>query len=204
MNEYVQDDFLVDDDDPIIYETQTVDTPAELDAQTTDTPTMYETQTADSHADLSVQTSNPETPSSRSSTATLQLTPPRRRSLRQRERNQRRISEQEADQRLQNCSIHSKRRRVIDSDEEDLILDSDSGNEGELVSSSFDTIPVPLEICADSYQDVHNHSHDAGMHLLFQYSPSLREPIIPETPQRERRSRGESERVICRRMSRLV
>lgn len=198
VNEYVQDDFLVDDDAPIIYETQSPNMSGDVDVLT---PGM------NAGLDLQSTTTDLETlPSSRSSTATLPPTPPRRRSLRQRERNQRRIEGYEAEH--LNRSVRPKRRRVIDSDEEDsilgnedVILESDSVEE---LVSSLDTMANASAICADSYQDGQIHSHDVGMHLLFQYAPSRREAIIPETPQRERRSRGESERVVCRRMSRLL
>lgn len=210
VNEYVQDDFLVDDDAPIIYETQTPGMSGDVDMLTPDMRDDVDVLTPGMNADLDLQstTTDLETqPSSRSSTATLSPTPPRRRSLRQRERNQRRIEGYEAEH--LNRSVRPKRRRVIDSDEEDsilgnedVILESDSKEE-ELVPS-LDTMAGTSAICADSYQDGQIHSHDVGMHLLFQYAPSRREAIIPETPQRERRSRGESERVVCRRMSRLL
>lgn len=210
VNEYVQDDFLVDDDAPIIYETQSPNMSGDVDMLTPDMRDDVDVLTQGMNADLDLQstTTDLETlPSSRSSTATLSPTPPRRRSLRQRERNQRRIEGYEAAH--LNHSVRPKRRRVIDSDEEDsilgnedVILESDSKEE-ELVPS-LDTMADASAICADSYQDGQIHSHDVGMHLLFQYAPSRREAIIPETPQRERRSRGESERVVCRRMSRLL
>lgn len=221
VNEYVQDDFLVDDDAPIIYETQSPNMSGDVDVLTPDMRDDVDVLTQGMNADLDLltpgmnadvdlqsTTTDLETlPSSRSSTATLSPTPPRRRSLRQRERNQRRIEGYEAAH--LNRSVRPKRRRVIDSDEEDsilgnedVILESDSKEE-ELVSS-LDTMANASAICADSYQDGQIHSHDVGMHLLFQYAPSRREAIIPETPQRERRSRGESERVVCRRMSRLL
>ena len=211
VNEYVQDDFLVDDDAPIIYETQSPNMSGDVDMLTPDMRDDVDVLTQGMNADLDLQstTTDLETlPSSRSSTATLSPTPPRRRSLRQRERNQRRMEGYEAAH--LNRSIRPKRRRVIDSDEEDsilgnedVILESDSEEE-ELVSSSLDIMADASAICADSYQDGQIHSHDVEMHLLFQYAPSRREAIIPETPQRERRSRGESERVVCRRMSRLL
>lgn len=210
VNEYVQDDFLVDDDAPIIYETQSPNMSGDVDVLTPDMRDDVNVLTQGMNADLDLQstTTDLETlPSSRSSTATLSPTPPRRRSLRQRERNQRRIEGYEAE--YLNRSVRPKRRRVIDSDEEDsilgnnedVILESDSVEE---LVSSLDTMADASAICADSYQDGQIHSHDVGMHLLFQYAPSRREAIIPETPQRERRSRGESERVVCRRMSRLL
>lgn len=220
VNEYVQDDFLVDDDAPIIYETQSPNMSGDVDMLTPDmrddvdvlTQGMngdVDVLTPGMNADLDLQstTTDLETqPSSRSSTVTLSPTPPRRRSLRQRERNQRRMEGYEAAH--LNRSVRPKRRRVIDSDEEDsilgnedVILESDSVEE---LVSSLDTMVSASAICADSYQDGQIHSHDVGMHLLFQYAPSRREAIIPETPQRERRSRGESERVVCRRMSRLL
>lgn len=209
VNEYVQDDFLVDDDAPIIYETQSPNMSGDVDMLTPDMRDDVDVLTPGMNAGLDLQstTTDLETlPSSRSSTATLPPTPPRRRSLRQRERNQRRIEGYEAEH--LNRSVRPKRRRVIDSDEEDsilgnedVILESDSVEE---LVSSLDTMANASAICADSYQDGQIHSHDVGMHLLFQYAPSRREAIIPETPQRERRSRGESERVVCRRMSRLL
>lgn len=209
VNEYVQDDFLVDDDAPIIYETQSPNMSGDVDMLTPDMRDDVDVLTQGMNADLDLQstTTDLETlPSSRSSTATLSPTPPRRRSLRQRERNQRRMEGYEAEH--LNRSVRPKRRRVIDSDEEDsilgnedVILESDSVEE---LVSSLDTMANASAICADSYQDGQIHSHDVGMHLLFQYAPSRREAIIPETPQRERRSRGESERVVCRRMSRLL
>ena len=224
VNEYVQDDFLVDDDAPIIYETQSPNMSGDVDMLTPDMRDDVDVLTQGMNADLDLQstTTDLETlPSSRSSTATLSPTPPRRRSLRQRERNQRRMEGYEAAH--LNRSIRPKRRRVIDSDEEDSILgneDSILGNEDSILGnedvilesdseeeelvSSLDTMANASAICADSYQDGQIHSHDVGMHLLFQYAPSRREAIIPETPQRERRSRGESERVVCRRMSRLL
>lgn len=223
VNEYVQDDFLVDDDAPIIYETQTPGMSMDVDVLTPDMRDDVDVLTPGMNAEVDLQstTTDMETlPSSRSSTATLSPTPPRRRSLRQRERNHRRIEGYEANH--LNHSVRPKRRRVIDSDEEDSIVgneDSILGNEDSIVGnedvilesdsveelvSSLDTMASPSAICADSYQDGQIHSHDVGMHLLFQYAPSRREAIIPETPQRERRSRGESERVVCRRMSRLL
>ena len=210
VNEYVQDDFLVDDDAPIIYETQTPGMSGDVDMLTPDMRDDVDVLTQGMNADLDLQstTTDLETqPSSRSSTATLSPTPPRRRSLRQRERNQRRMEGYEAAQ--LNRSVRPKRRRVIDSDEEDSILGNEdvileSDSEEEELVSSLDIMTDASAICADSYQDGQIHSHDVGMHLLFQYAPSRREAIIPETPQRERRSRGESERVVCRRMSRLL
>lgn len=210
VNEYVQDDFLVDDDSPIIYETQTPGMSMDVDVLTPDMRDDVDVLTQGMNADLDLQstTTDLETqPSSRSSTATLSPTPPRRRSMRQRERNQRRMEGYEAEH--LNRSVRPKRRRVIDSDEEDSILGNDdvileSDSEEEDLVSSLDTMVDASAICADSYQDGQIHSHDVGMHLLFQYAPSRREAIIPETPQRERRSRGESERVVCRRMSRLL
>lgn len=210
VNEYVQDDFLVDDDAPIIYETQSPNMSGDVDVLTPDMRDDVNVLTQGMNADLDLQstTTDLETlPSSRSSTATLSPTPPRRRSLRQRERNQRRIEGYEAEH--LNHSVRPKRRRVIDSDEEDSILGNEdvileSDSEEEELVPSLDTMADASAICADSYQDGQIHSHDVGMHLLFQYAPSRREAIIPETPQRERRSRGESERVVCRRMSRLL
>ena len=210
VNEYVQDDFLVDDDAPIIYETQTPGMSGDVDMLTPDMRDDVDVLTPGMNADLDLQstTTDLETqPSSRSSTATLSPTPPRRRSLRQRERNQRRIEGYEAEH--LNRSVRPKRRRVIDSDEEDSILGNEdvileSDSEEEELVPSLDTMAGTSAICADSYQDGQIHSHDVEMHLLFQYAPSRREAIIPETPQRERRSRGESERVVCRRMSRLL
>lgn len=210
VNEYVQDDFLVDDDAPIIYETQSPNMSGDVDMLTPDMRDDVDVLTPGMNADVDLQstTTDLETlPSSRSSTATLSPTPPRRRSLRQRERNQRRIEGYEAAH--LNRSVRPKRRRVIDSDEEDSILGNEdvileSDSEEEELVSSLDTMANASAICADSYQDGQIHSHDVGMHLLFQYAPSRREAIIPETPQRERRSRGESERVVCRRMSRLL
>ena len=210
VNEYVQDDFLVDDDAPIIYETQSPNMSGDVDMLTPDMRDDVDVLTPGMNADLDLQstTTDLETqPSSRSSTATLSPTPPRRRSLRQRERNQRRIEGYEAAH--LNRSVRPKRRRVIDSDEEDSILGNEdvileSDSEEEELVSSLDIMTDASAICADSYQDGQIHSHDVGMHLLFQYAPSRREAIIPETPQRERRSRGESERVVCRRMSRLL
>ena len=210
VNEYVQDDFLVDDDAPIIYETQTPGMSMDVDVLTPDMRDDVDVLTPGMNADLDLQstTTDLETlPSSRSSTATLSPTPPRRRSLRQRERNQRRMEGYEAEH--LNRSVRPKRRRVIDSDEEDSILGNEdvileSDSEEEELVSSLDIMTDASAICADSYQDGQIHSHDVGMHLLFQYAPSRREAIIPETPQRERRSRGESERVVCRRMSRLL
>lgn len=210
VNEYVQDDFLVDDDAPIIYETQSPNMSGDVDMLTPDMRDDVDVLTQGMNADLDLQstTTDLETlPSSRSSTATLSPTPPRRRSLRQRERNQRRIEGYEAAH--LNRSVRPKRRRVIDSDEEDSILGNEdsileSDSEEEELVSSLDIMTDASAICADSYQDGQIHSHDVGMHLLFQYAPSRREAIIPETPQRERRSRGESERVVCRRMSRLL
>ena len=221
VNEYVQDDFLVDDDAPIIYETQSPNMSGDVDVLTPDMRDDVNVLTQGMNADLDVltpgmnadldlqsTTTDLETqPSSRSSTATLSPTPPRRRSLRQRERNQRRIEGYEAAH--LNRSVRPKRRRVIDSDEEDSILGNEdvileSDSEEEELVPSLDTMADASAICTDSYQDGQIHSHDVGMHLLFQYAPSRREAIIPETPQRERRSRGESERVVCRRMSRLL
>ena len=210
VTEYVQDDFLVDDDAPIIYETQSPNMSGDVDMLTPDMRDDVDVLTQGMNADLDLQstTTDLETlPSSRSSTATLSPTPPRRRSLRQRERNQRRIEGYEAAH--LNRSVRPKRRRVIDSDEEDSILGNEdsileSDSEEEELVSSLDIMTDASAICADSYQDGQIHSHDVGMHLLFQYAPSRREAIIPETPQRERRSRGESERVVCRRMSRLL
>ena len=210
VNEYVQDDFLVDDDAPIIYETQSPNMSGDVDMLTPDMRDDVDVLTQGMNADLDLQstTTDLETlPSSRSSTVTLSPTPPRRRSLRQRERNQRRIEGYEAE--YLNRSVRPKRRRVIDSDEEDSILGNEdvileSDSEEEELVPSLDTMANASAICADSYQDGQIHSHDVGMHLLFQYAPSRREAIIPETPQRERRSRGESERVVCRRMSRLL
>lgn len=102
VNEYVPDDFLVNDDDPIIYETQVVPSPSSAEVE----PSL-----------LSFM-------STASTLTDTYSTPPRRRSVRQRERNQRRIEEYATV-----CESvqdgHRKRRRVIDSEEEDVILDSE-------------------------------------------------------------------------------
>ena len=102
VNEYVPDDFLVNDDDPIIYETQVVPSPSSTEVE----PSL-----------LSFM-------STASTLTDTYSTPPRRRSVRQRERNQRRIEEYATI-----CGGvqdgHRKRRRVIDSEEEDVILDSE-------------------------------------------------------------------------------
>lgn len=102
VNEYVPDDFLVNDDDPIIYETQVVPSPSSTEVE----PSL-----------LSFM-------STASTLTDTYSTPPRRRSVRQRERNQRRIEEYATV-----CESvqdgHRKRRRVIDSEEEDVILDSE-------------------------------------------------------------------------------
>lgn len=102
VNEYVPDDFLVNDDDPIIYETQVVPSPSSSEVE-------------------------PSLPSFMSTASTLTdtySTPPRRRSVRQRERNQRRIEEYATIcEGVQDG--HRKRRRMIDSEEEDVILDSE-------------------------------------------------------------------------------
>ena len=106
VNEYVPDDFLVNDDDPIIYETQVVPSPSSTEVE----PSL-----------LSFM-------STASTLTDTYSTPPRRRSVRQRERNQRRIEEYATV-----CESvqdgHRKRRRVIDSEEEDVILDSEEGSE---------------------------------------------------------------------------
>ena len=102
VNEYVPDDFLVNDDDPIIYETQVVPSPSSTEVE----PSL-----------LSFM-------STASTLTDTYSTPPRRRSVRQRERNQRRIEEYATIcEGVQDG--HRKRRRVIDSEEEDVILDSE-------------------------------------------------------------------------------
>lgn len=102
VNEYVPDDFLVNDDDPIIYETQVVPSPSSTEVE----PSL-----------LSLM-------STASTLTDTYSTPPRRRSVRQRERNQRRIEEYATIcEGVQDG--HRKRRRVIDSEEEDVILDSE-------------------------------------------------------------------------------
>lgn len=102
VNEYVPDDFLVNDDDPIIYETQVVPSPSSTEVE----PSL-----------LSFM-------STASTLTDTYSTPPRRRSVRQRERNQRRIEEYATIcEGVQDG--HRKRRRMIDSEEEDVILDSE-------------------------------------------------------------------------------
>lgn len=102
VNEYVPDDFLVNDDDPIVYETQVVPSPSSTEVE----PSL-----------LSFM-------STASTLTDTYSTPPRRRSVRQRERNQRRIEEYATIcEGVQDG--HRKRRRVIDSEEEDVILDSE-------------------------------------------------------------------------------
>ena len=79
VNEYVQDDFLVDDDAPIIYETQSPNMSGDVDMLTPDMRDDVDVLTPGMNADLDLQstTTDLETlPSSRSSTATL-LTPAR-------------------------------------------------------------------------------------------------------------------------------
>ena len=106
VNEYVPDDFLVNDDDPIIYETQVVPSPSSSEVE----PSL-----------LSFM-------STASTLTDTYSTPPRRRSVRQRERNQRRIEEYATIcEGVQDG--HRKRRRMIDSEEEDVILDSEEGSE---------------------------------------------------------------------------
>ena len=106
VNEYVPDDFLVNDDDPIIYETQVVPSPSSTEVE----PSL-----------LSFM-------STASTLTDTYSTPPRRRSVRQRERNQRRIEEYATIcEGVQDG--HRKRRRMIDSEEEDVILDSEEGSE---------------------------------------------------------------------------
>lgn len=114
VNEYVPDDFLVNDDDPIIYETQVVPSPSSTEVE----PSL-----------LSFM-------STASTLTDTYSTPPRRRSVRQRERNQRRIEEYATIcEGVQDG--HRKRRRVIDSEEDvildseevDVILDSEEGSE---------------------------------------------------------------------------
>lgn len=116
VNEYVPDDFLVNDDDPIIYETQVVPSPSSTEVE----PSL-----------LSFM-------STASTLTDTYSTPPRRRSVRQRERNQRRIEEYATV-----CESvqdgHRKRRRVIDSEEEDVILDSEEGSEM-IVSTEVESV----------------------------------------------------------------
>lgn len=116
VNEYVPDDFLVNDDDPIIYETQVVPSPSSTEVE----PSL-----------LSFM-------STASTLTDTYSTPPRRRSVRQRERNQRRIEEYATI-----CGGvqdgHRKRRRVIDSEEEDVILDSEEGSEM-IVSADVESV----------------------------------------------------------------
>ena len=116
VNEYVPDDFLVNDDDPIIYETQVVPSPSSTEVE----PSL-----------LSFM-------STASTLTDTYSTPPRRRSVRQRERNQRRIEEYATIcEGVQDG--HRKRRRVIDSEEEDVILDSEEGSEM-IVSADVESV----------------------------------------------------------------
>lgn len=109
LNEYVVDDFLVDDDDPIIYETQL--------------------RTDDSEA-FSIH--NLEYYSFPDSEFTASFP---RRSARQHERNEQRIAEREhRDETI--VLPHHRRRVIIESDEEDVILDSDEPSECETPSES--------------------------------------------------------------------
>lgn len=116
LNEYVVDDFLVNDDDPIIYETQL--------------------RTDDSEA-FSIH--NLEYYSFPDSEFTASLP---RRSARQHERNEQRIAEREhRDETI--VLPHRRRRVIIESDEEDVILDSDDPSACETPSESpIETSPL--------------------------------------------------------------
>ena len=104
LNEYVVDDFLVDDDAPIIYET-----PAR-----TDDSELFSIHNLEYYSlpDSEFTASYP------------------RRSARQHQRNEQRIAERE--HREETIVLpHRHRRVIIESDEEDVILDSDESSEDE-------------------------------------------------------------------------
>lgn len=130
VNEYVPDDFLVNDDDPIIYETQVVPSPSSTEVE----PSL-----------LSFM-------STASTLTDTYSTPPRRRSVRQRERNQRRIEEYATIcEGVQDG--HRKRRRVIDSEEEDVILDSE---EVDVILDSEEGSEMIVSACVEPVRHMKN------------------------------------------------
>ena len=97
LNEYVEDDFLVGDDAPIIYETQITTADSDLaPVNNLGNYSLYDSESEDSYP---------------------------RRSARQRQYNRRRIEERQ--QREETIVLRRHRRTVVESDIEETIMDSD-------------------------------------------------------------------------------
>ena len=101
LNEYVEDDFLVGDDAPIIYETQITTADSDLaPVNNLGYYSLYDSESEDSYP---------------------------RRSARQRQYNRRRIEERQ--QREETIVLRRHRRTVVESDIEETIMDSDQVEE---------------------------------------------------------------------------
>ena len=101
LNEYVEDDFLVGDDAPIIYETQITTADSDLaPVNNLGNYSLYDSESEDSYP---------------------------RRSARQRQYNRRRIEERQ--QREETIVLRRHRRTVVESDIEETIMDSDQVEE---------------------------------------------------------------------------
>ena len=110
LNEYVEDDFLVGDDAPIIYETQITTADSDLaPVNNLGNYSLYDSESEDSFP---------------------------RRSARQRQYNRRRIEERQ--QREETIVLRRHRRVVVESDIEEMIIDNDQIDETIIDSNQID------------------------------------------------------------------
>ena len=115
LNEYVEDDFLVGDDAPIIYETQITTADSDLaPVNNLGNYSLYDSESEDSYP---------------------------RRSARQRQYNRRRIEERQ--QREETIVLRRHRRTVVESDIEETIMDSDQVEEMIIDSNQIDEMITP-------------------------------------------------------------
>ena len=114
LNEYVEDDFLVGDDAPIIYETQITTADSDLaPVNNLGNYSLYDSESEDSYP---------------------------RRSARQRQYNRRRIEERQ--QREETIVLRRHRRTVVESDIEETIMDSDQVEEMIIDSNQIDEMII--------------------------------------------------------------
>ena len=161
LNEYVIDDFLVSDDDPILYETQGTATESLVNLN------HYDTMSRASTFSLSLESDS---------------SPPRRRySRRQRARQQIPSSQEVERQQRAEAERHAlqgrnRRRIVVESDNEEEIEDSE---ENQPVNVDHERLFMP-EISDD---DQDQQQDQQSLHTVpVPISPSSRTPTLPVSP----------------------
>ena len=125
LNEYVEDDFLVGDDAPIIYETQITTADSDLaPVNNLGNYSLYDSESEDSYP---------------------------RRSARQRQYNRRRIEERQ--QREETIVLRRHRRTVVESDIEETIMDSDQVEEMIIDSNQIEEMIIDSNQIEETIMD---------------------------------------------------